>query len=265
LHEPSQALQKRPFLAFLGCRQGWGNYIWRAWLWGQCRQPNAARLHPAGLVGPETRTKCTLKDRRAPPGPAATSSPSSRPVCAARTSSARMAARTLRPSPCTPHSTSMAPQHHPETFRTPRIWGPRRRLHGTQADVARGPPRRPRSWSRQLQAREPRFGSSHVWRGKGRWVAGGVGRRGGGRELAEGGGEPAAAMEGDGMPPPSITQAQSETGSRKRILGALDESKERECFFTAGDRQSNIEKGIKQHELHLGARATHLNPNQTRS
>jgi hypothetical protein len=32
----------------------------RAWLWGRCRQPNASRLHPVSLVGPETRTKRTL-------------------------------------------------------------------------------------------------------------------------------------------------------------------------------------------------------------
>jgi hypothetical protein len=132
--------------------------------------------------------------------------------------------------PRTPSPWSL-PQHHPETFRTPRIWGPRRRLHGTRADVARGPPRRPWSWSHQLQAREPRFGSSHVGRGKGRWVAGEVGRQGGGRELARGGGEPAAAMEGDGMPPPSITRARSETGSRKTNPRSVGREQGERVFF----------------------------------
>jgi hypothetical protein len=48
------------FWRFWGCRQEEGNCIWRAWLWGRCTQPNAARLHPVSLVGPETQTKRTL-------------------------------------------------------------------------------------------------------------------------------------------------------------------------------------------------------------
>jgi hypothetical protein len=49
------------FWRFWGCRQEEGNCIWRAWLWGWCRQPNAARLHPVSLVGPEMRTKRILR------------------------------------------------------------------------------------------------------------------------------------------------------------------------------------------------------------
>jgi hypothetical protein len=36
-----------------------GKCIRKAWLWRQCMQSNAARLHPVGLVHPETRTKRT--------------------------------------------------------------------------------------------------------------------------------------------------------------------------------------------------------------
>jgi hypothetical protein len=52
--------RKGRFWRFWGCRQEGGNCIWRVWLWGRCRQSNAAHLHPVGLVGPETRTKHTL-------------------------------------------------------------------------------------------------------------------------------------------------------------------------------------------------------------
>jgi hypothetical protein len=52
--------RKGRFWRFWGCRQEWGNCIWRVWLWGRCRQSNAAHLHPVGLVGPETQTKHTL-------------------------------------------------------------------------------------------------------------------------------------------------------------------------------------------------------------
>jgi hypothetical protein len=60
MHEPSLALQKRPFLAFLGMQARGGKLHLESLAPGRCRQPNAARLHPVSLVGPETRTKRTL-------------------------------------------------------------------------------------------------------------------------------------------------------------------------------------------------------------